>query len=320
MINIGNLSATKIYAGSIEISKAYLGDEQVYPSSTPPTPSYDMPLTFEIIDSGNIMLKYDGDTSGKTIQYSKNGGEWTNATFASGSGFTISVVSGDTLQFRGNNDSYYEFDGWNLGYHSWFDSTAHFNAKGNIMSLINYNFDTLVDFFETNCFYRLFRNCTKLTNVENLLLPATGLTENCYYGMFDGCSFTKTPELPATILANGCYEAMFFNCVNLTSVTTLPSLTLANNCYYSMFEGCYSLILAPELPALMLANDCYYHMFRNCYLIGRVKCLATDISASGCTENWLEGVPQTGTFITPSSTNWTTGASGIPSGWTRVNA
>jgi hypothetical protein len=68
-------------------------------------------------------------------------------------------------------------------------------------------------------------------------------------------------------------------------------------------------------------------MFQGCSKLSSVTCLATNISASYCTDNWLTGVAATGTFITPSSTNWSTGAStewpygvsGIPDGWTRVD-
>jgi hypothetical protein len=34
---------------------------------------------------------------------------------------------------------------------------------------------------------------------------------------------------------------------------------------------------------------------------------------------WFNNVPATGTFTTPSTTSWSTGINGIPSGWTRVD-
>ena len=45
--------------------------------------------------------------------------------------------------------------------------------------------------------------------------------------------------------------------------------------------------------------------------------MATDISASICTQNWVNGVAASGTFVKAASmSSWTTGNNGIPSGWT----
>ena len=58
-------------------------------------------------------------------------------------------------------------------------------------------------------------------------------------------------------------------------------------------------------------------MFYNCSNLNYVVCLATDKSASNCVSNWLSGVANTGTFVKASSmSNWPSGNSGIPSGWT----
>ena len=96
----------------------------------------------------------------------------------------------------------------------------------------------------------------------------------------------------------------------------LPATTLTYNCYRWMFYGCTGLTKAPELPAKTLTYCCYYGMFYGCTNLNYVKCLATDISADGCTDSWLKGVATTGTFAMISNTAWTTGVSGIPSGWT----
>jgi hypothetical protein len=69
-----------------------------------------------------------------------------------------------------------------------------------------------------------------------------------------------------------------------------------------------------------LAQGCYGYMFYGCSNLNYIKCLATDISATSCTSGWLSNVSYSGNFETPSTTNWTTGVNGIPSGWTRVNA
>lgn len=103
----------------------------------------------------------------------------------------------------------------------------------------------------------------------------------------------------------------------------LPATTLAQSCYQSMFINCTSITTAPILPATTLATYCYQSMFRGCSSLNNVTCLATDISAQGCTNQWMYGVDGTvasGTFTKAASmSSWTTGNSGIPSGWTVVD-
>ena len=87
-----------------------------------------------------------------------------------------------------------------------------------------------------------------------------------------------------------------------------------------MFEVCTSLTTAPELPATTLKGGCYSSMFRGCTKLNYIKCLATDISATNCTKNWVIGVASTGTFVKASSmASWSTGNSGIPNNWTIEN-
>ena len=197
-----------------------------------------------------------------------------------------------------------------------------------------------------NCYGSMFRNCTSLTIAP--ALPATNLAESCYSGMFGECkSLTTAPELPATTLDNNCYGSMFRNCTSLITAPALPATTLANNCYGNMFYSCTSLTTAPSvLPATTLNSQCYQRMFlncsslttapalpsttlkfmcysgmfQNCTKLNYIKCLATDISASDCTKNWVSGVSSTGTFIkNPNMTSWPTGMNGIPDNWTIEN-
>ena len=167
-----------------------------------------------------------------------------------------------------------------------------------------------------SCYGSMFSGCTSLTQAPEL--PATKLNDSCYHSMFYGCtSLNQAPELPATTLAYGCYYAMFQSCTSLTQAPELPSITLANYCYNSMFRGCTGLTQAPELPATTLSVSCYESMFYGCKKINYVKCLATYASAADYTKFWLDGVATTGDFYAPASTNWTSGISGIPKGWTR---
>lgn len=340
MIKIGNDSINTLYVGNDDVDKMYLGSVEVFSKE----PAYsEMPLTFNIISGGTIRWVASNTAFTKTIEYKLNDGEWTSITSNTGSSApSINVIEGDEIQFRGDNASY----GYtNYQYSTFSGSTAGFEVEGNIMSLIDSTgFTTATTLTSRYTFFRLFRQCTGLTSVEHLILPATTLTENCYAGIFSYCtSLTTAPELPATTMAISCYYTMFYNCTSLTTAPELPATTVAGNCYDSMFEGCSSLTTAPELPAITLAracyeymfegctslttapelpattltNQCYSNMFQNCTSLNYIKCLATDISATNCTNKWVSNVAASGTFIKATSMNdWTTGDSGIPTGWT----
>ena len=173
-----------------------------------------------------------------------------------------------------------------------------------------------------SCYQQMFYRCTSLTTAP--ALPVTDLVNSCYKQMFQGCtSLTTVPELPATTLVMNCYYGMFRDCTSLTTVPSnlLPVTTLAIYCYKQMFQGCTSLTTAPELPATTLVMNCYAYMFKGCTSLNYIKCLATDISASSCTDSWVSGVASTGTFVkNPNMSSWTEGAIGIPTGWTVIDA
>lgn len=58
-------------------------------------------------------------------------------------------------------------------------------------------------------------------------------------------------------------------------------------------------------------------MFINCEILDSITCLATDISATKCVDNWVSGVATNGTFTKdPNMSDWTSGVSGIPNYWT----
>ena len=166
------------------------------------------------------------------------------------------------------------------------------------------------------CYAYMFKGCTSLVNAPEL--PATNVKGMCYLEMFNGCtSLTTAPELPATTIDNYCYAYMFQGCTSLVNVPSiLPSTTLKLACYCYMFKGCRNLVNAPELPAETLVQECYFQMFYGCSSLKYIKCLATNISATNCTGTWVINVPSGGTFVKNASmSGWTTGVSGIPSGW-----
>ena len=287
----------------------------------PPTPG-SKPLTFEILTGGTIVWKHSrvffGSPLQTTISYSINGGAWTDITSTS-AGTLFNVNAGDKVMFKGNNTTY--ASSTNSIYNTFCGSTAYFKAYGNIMSLFyGDDYKSNTEFESGAGIYGLFMN-TNVVDAGGLELPATDLSNTqlrCYGSMFQGCtSLTTAPELPATILGGNCYVYMFAGCTSLATAPELPATTLTYGCYGVMFGGCTSLATAPVLPATTLEGGCYSNMFSGCSSLNYIKCDATDISASYCTNNWVAGVAETGTFVAPTSmySTWTIGNNGIPEGW-----
>lgn len=273
-----------------------------------------MPLTFEITSNGKITWCSNNNSSTKTIEYSKNSGEWTQIT-SSTAGTQINVSAGDILQFRGNNDVYSTSGTFN---NNGAGGIANHIVYGNIMSLVDSTGYTATTSISANAFEELFYYDTSLTDASNLILPATTLASYCYYRMFYVCNhLTAAPVLPATTLADSCYKEMFQYCSSLETAPIICATTVATRSFQYMFRLCPSLTTAPELPATTLAQQCYAGMFTDCESLQYIKCLATDISAHNCTLNWLTGVASSGTFVKAAGMNdWTTGGNGIPEGWT----
>ena len=275
-----------------------------------------MPLTFEAQTAGaQVSFTLASIVTG-VVQYSTDGSTWTD--YVSGTPITLTDV-GDRVMFRGDNAGYYA----SFRDESRFSCSAACSVYGNIMSLVSStDYATATTLTEADAFAELFDENPNLRSdaSKELVLPATTLSSNCYRAMFFNCSgLTTAPALPATTLAYKCYNYMFFGCTSLTTAPALPATTLAADCYERMFYNCSGLTTAPVLPATTLAYGCYDLMFHNCANLASITCAATDISAPYCTKQWLDGVAATGTFTTPSSTGWSSGSSGIPSGWNRVN-
>lgn len=312
-IKIGNLDVSSFKIGGADCS-IYLGDVKMYPQSHDYSQDY---LTFRALEDGTF--SWSGTSSANCLSYSTDSGAtWSTPAQKI---TTSTISSGNTIMWKGSGMS----PTYN-GIGTFYQSTPRFNVEGNIMSLLfGDNFSGQTDLTGyNNAFVFLFSRYGyygKIVNAENLILPASTMVDECYNSMFYNCtSLTAAPVLPATTLAENCYGGMFSGCTSLTTAPELPATELAVGCYYGMFAGCTSLTAAPELPATTLAEFCYGTMFRGCTSLNSITCLATNITADKCLSSWVDGVAASGTFIKAASmSSWTTGNSGIPSGWTVVD-
>lgn len=244
-----------------------------------------------------------------------DGATWTRADNVASTVVTLTtptVHAGDKVLWKGKGLRVNTATS-NTSVNGMFSSTGHFDVSGNIMSILfEDDFSDKKSTVNTNAFSGLFQGCTYLVNAENLLLPATTLTNYCYFclfrncsslittpkldraksipsyaygNMFQGCtSLMTTPELPATTLTGTyAYSAMFSSCTNLQYVMkTLPATSLSNYCYQYMFDGCTSLPSTPTLPATTVSSYGYYYMFRGCTSLSSTPTLsATTVNNYG---------------------------------------
>ncbi len=267
-----------------------------------PVIDYSIPFYIEDISGSEntLSIKKSGKASPTlTIEKSIDCINWNSMGTTSTTAITATIPANGKLYLRCSADSWSTVGGYYVNWNQ-IDITGNCKVGGNIMSLVygsSFTGDEIIPPSTSGyAFMDLFRNNLYLINASELILPVITLTNYCYSSMFAGCtSLTTAPALPATILAQNCYSAMF--------------------------SGCTSLTTAPELPAAISADLCYSSMFYGCTNLNYIKCLATDISASNCTNNWVDGVPSTGTFVKAASmSGWTEGISGIPQGWTVQNA
>ena len=220
--------------------------------------------------------------SGVTIEYSMDCGATWNMFSED-----ITVNDGDMVQFASTGKPVIV---------TFLSSGAVFNVCGNINSLLDKtNYDEIYDLtpYGTNVFAALFRGNTGVISAENLVLQATVTLEGAYQGMFQNC--TNLAMAPSVLpSAEAHYSNMFRECINLETSPVICATTIGHNACIGMFSGCTNL--------------------------NHITCLATDISTQTPTLGWVAGVASTGTFVKAAGATWSRGNSGIPTGWTVVDA
>ena len=276
------------------------------------------PLTLVAKADGVIDISYfRGEKYGqfleKPILYTINDGEEQTFSFDGG----ITVKAGDKVCLMSRNERL----GWHFKQEDSPDSLLQYvrirpqvacAVYGNVMSMISpdgnwYKNKTLKHSY---ALAGLFYNADIVNDESrNLVLPATEVSDCCYWLMFMGCTELKraprllfkkvgvesclqmftscralevAPDLPATTLGESCYESMFSMCYGLKAApSVLPATDLAPHCYDGMFGGCYKMTKAPELPATKMAEGCYQEMFVGCDEVKEAPALpATELAAN----------------------------------------
>ena len=168
----------------------------------------------------------------------------------------------------------------------------------------------------------MFHGCTSLTGA-NFTLKADRFYDFAYAGMFKGCTSLITPPVISAyhIKQYGCKE-MFAGCTSLASIPVLHGIECGRYVFQDMFRDCVS-ITSIEIPNpyLGMGNYGYSAAFSGCSSLNQVKALFTASTVTNYTQNWLDGVAATGTFIRPASVAYddTPGNGIVPANWNVVD-
>lgn len=223
-------------------------------------------------------------TSSKVFQYSYDGKTWESWDMS-----PLPFGGQTKVYVRGYNKTL----GWDLSTYTnfVFGTDAYVYVSGIVESLLDGDNEVLT-YGTQGVLRQLFYQQTALRSAENLRFEAQSINGISVYAlMFDGC----------------------INLLYAPKVLTAQNIN-GNYCYQYMFRDCKSLVNAPELPAEALRDRCYQYMFSNCKSLKSIRCRAK-VKAYNATLNWLNGVNTVGTLYGHSEYGWSSGASGIPSGW-----
>lgn len=248
-------------------------------------------LRFEAKEANSVIGFDGGGVDRFDLNYSTNGITWKKWPFQNGDHGDITLANvGDNVWVRGVNPNWKE-NMYSVNPNFVFKS-GNIKIGGTVQSLIDGKGETDTAIWMGYLFAGFdWAHNTVLTEVEEGLLPATNLVENCYANMFQYCdNLVNAPSLPATVPQPKCYHSMFSS------------------------SGIHSIIL----PAPVLVGNCYVNLIRDCANITHVTCLAesgvTYSYPDGNLFGWMIGVGESGTFTKKAGVTYPPDA--IPSGWT----
>lgn len=328
MTNTEIVAASKIMLGTTEAIAMYIGSTLIWQqggSSVVHDYSQDYFTIESLEDNNTISIKTMGSNSyNPNVYYSTDDGEtWNNKTLTGGTNTIAIINTGDAIIFKCTINQW--GTSWDKYYY--FDGSKTFKTYGNIMSLLNGdNFVSNSEFAvnSTHNFAGLFRT-TNIIDANNLILPAKTLYNSSYNGMFRGATnLVNGPKLlPALDVPTDAYSSMFEGCVKLTEgpeiVATTVSGDTALNRMFCMNRNSKVTAAMTKSPVLRITNplaysNVYQQLFCGNGNITEVTILAqaTNLTFS----NWLNYTNTGGVIKTLSGTTFSSGVSGLPSGWT----
>ena len=210
---------SSIYLGETPVQRIYLADEIVWPK----VPFEEQYLTIEPVSAGTLYFGKNRDEEivypDLDIEFSVDGGAWKS--YSASTAEEKELSAGAKVRLRGTNSAY-NFGGMHKGYYIGIFG-SDYRMYGNVMSMIyGDNFSGQTAFTEPYAIAQLFEKHTTLQggliDAKNIILPATTLTQGCYYCLFWEQPIPVSPKLIAENVPIYAYESMFLSCRYLREV------------------------------------------------------------------------------------------------------
>lgn len=329
MTNTEIASASKIMLGTTEADAMYIGSTLIWQKSGGgDQQEHDYSLdyfTIESLQDNNAikMQKQGNSASTPTLSYSLDNGEtWSIITISSTTTFAT-INTGDTIIFKGNNTKL--ANAWDN--YNYFNATKQFKVYGNVMSLLNgddFKENSEFNSSSTLNFAGLLRT-TYIVDASNLILPALTLYTSSYNGMFRGATnLVYGPKLlPALDVPHDGYSSMFEGCTSLVEAPEILATTVSGegalNRMFCMNRNSKVTAAMTKGPVLRITNTNSYNNTYQQLFCGNGNLVEVTVLIEGTNRsftNWLNNVSSTGVIKTLSGTTFTSGVSGLPSGWT----
>lgn len=309
-------ATTALYVGNTSCSAAYVGDVKVWPTAIDYTKEC---FTMKMLSGGTLYFVRNNDRP-VSLNYSKNGGEWQTITSETqGSATPISVSVGDTIRWW-KTEGYNNVFGSADNKQSCFSGDCVFDVYGNVMSLYTAGTFENATTITTSRALQGVLSGTNVISAENLVFPATTLSNNCYRAFFAHSSIVTSPkEFPALTLASDCYTSMFTSAAALKTAPDFYFTTVASNSLNGAFGNCTSLETAPRFMNKITSIGSYglCYCFANCSNLKYIKINSTYTGGSPFLQ-WVNGINTAGTFVANNANSWQSGVNGVPNNWTRI--
>ena len=322
-------AASKVMLGTTEAVAMYIGSTLIWQKSGGGSQqehdySQDYFTIESLADNNVIKIGKAKSPSNINLSYSTDDGEtWTDLTLSASRDFAT-INTGDKIMFKGTNNNL--ATAWDAYYR--FYSTKNINVYGNAMSLLfGDNFLNNSEFTSGTSYNLcgLFYGTTTLIDASNLILPASTCTISCYNGMFRGCTnLVYGPKvLPALNVPKDGYSSMFEGCTSLIEAPEILATTVSGdtalNRMFCMNRSSKVTAAMTKGPVLRITNPTSYTNVYQQLFCGNGNIVEITILINGTNlsfANWLNNVSAIGVIKTLSGTTFTSGVSGLPSGWT----
>ena len=270
-LKIGSASVSKMYKGSIEVAKCYLGSNLIYSNVAPASPLGSTPLTnsnfisardlwftnqaqaeatYGLISDWNTTAVTDMQSAFRvtgvvTNDFNENISSWdmSNVTnisniFRLQAIFNQPIGVWDTSSVTNMQNAIRQTGAFNQPIANWdMSSVTHINFMFYSASAFNQpiaGWD--VSNLASNGAYRIFDNASSFNqNVSSLAIPSTVLS---YYGMFQGCTSFNNGGQPLTWdMSNAINtERMFYGATNFNADISSWDVSSVTNMNF-MFSG-----------------------------------------------------------------------------------